>query len=283
MNGMRNVLAAGLLATAAATANAAIVINFPDFSNCSTLQLNGNAACTANVLRVTPAAFGQSGSAFAQTIVPLGPGNAFSTYFAFRIANNFGSDGDGPGADGITFTVQPNSNTAGGGGGGIGYSGIPNSVAVEFDTWDNGVGFGDPNGNHVGVDLNGNIASVIAVPVATRLNDGNVWYAWVDYNGTVLEARLSQTNARPAAATISYTVNLATVIGTTQAFVGFTSGTGAAYADHDVLAWTFDNSYAPIGGAPPAAAAEIPTLSHAALALVALLLAVFAGGRLRRR
>lgn len=276
--------AIGALAIASTVANAAIVINFPNFSNCSTLQLNGNAACTSNVLRVTPATFSQSGSTFSQASIPLGPGNTFSTFFSFRITNNGGSgDGDGLGADGITFTVQPVASTAGGGGGGIGYQGIVNSVAVEFDTWNNGAGFGDPDGNHVGVDLNGSIVSVVAVPVSPRMNDGNVWYAWVDYNGTTLEVRLSQSSARPATPTISYAVNLATVIGTSQAFVGFTSGTGAAFADHDILTWTFDNTYAPIGAPVQASTAAIPTLSHVALALVALLLAAFAGGRLRRR
>ncbi|GIK87309.1 MAG: IPTL-CTERM sorting domain-containing protein [Burkholderiales bacterium] len=269
-----------LAVLAAPAANGAIVINFPDFSNCATLQLNANAACTANVLRVTPALGGQSGSAFSQTLIPLGAGNSFSTYFAFRITDNSGNDGDGPGADGITFTVQPNASTAGGAGGGIGYLGIPNSVAVEFDTWDNGIGAGDPNGNHVGVDLNGSVASVVTVPIATRLNDGNVWYAWIDYNGSVLELRLSQVNTRPVAPTLSHAVNLATVLGTTQAFVGFTSGTGAAWANHDVLTWTFDNSFAPIGAAP---AAAIPTLSHVALAALALLLVAFGARGLRRR
>lgn len=278
--------ALALLATMlAANVHAAIVINFPNFSNCATLQLNGNAACVSNVLRVTPATFGQAGSAFSQSIIPLGPGNTFSTFFSFRFTNNFGSDNDGPGADGITFTVQPNSNTAGGAGGGIGYAGIPNSVAVEFDTWNNGVVLGDPDGNHVGVDLNGSIASVITVPIATRMNDGNVWYAWIDYNGSVLELRLSQTNVRPVAATMSYAVNLTTVIGTTQAFVGFTSGTGAAYADHDVLSWVFDNTFNPIGGAPgaPPVASDIPALSGIALLLSALALGALGMRSLRRR
>lgn len=281
----RLILNAGfaLACLAPAVASAAIVINFPNFANCAPLQLNGNAACTANVLRVTPATFSQSGSAFAQAVVPLGPGNTFSTFFSFRIANNGGSgDGDGLGADGITFTLQPNASTAGGGGGGIGYQGIPNSVAVEFDTWNNGLGAGDPDGNHVGVDLNGSVASVVTVPIATRLNDGNIWYAWVDYNGSVLEARVSQSNSRPAAPTVTHTVNLGAVIGATQAFVGFTSGTGAAYADHDILTWVFDNTYTPIGGTPTSAAA-IPTLSHAALALMGLIVAAFAGFRLGRR
>lgn len=272
-----------LLATAfALPAEAANVINYPIFASCAGLQLNGNAACTSNVLRVTPATFSQSGSAFSQTIIPLGSGNAFSTYFEFRISNSGGAgDSDGLGADGLTFTVQPNAATAGGGGGGIGYSGIPNSVAVEFDTWDNGAGAGDPNGNHVGVDTNGSVFSLVTVPIPTRLNDGGVRYAWIDYNGTVLELRLSQSSTRPATPTLSHTINLVTVIGTTQAYVGFTSGTGAAFGDHDVLTWQFDNTFNPFG----AASTEIPTLSPLALALIASLMA-FAGAfalRGRRR
>lgn len=269
---------------ASSAASAAIVINFPNFSSCAGLQINANAACVSNVLRVTPATGSQAGSAFSQTSIPLGPGNAFSTFFAFRITNSGGiGDGDGPGADGITFTVQPNAATAGGGGGGIGYAGIPNSVAVEFDTFNNGTGAGDPDGNHVGVDLNGSLASVVAVPIPGRMNDGNVWYAWVDYNGTVLELRLSNTQQRPATATLTHTVNLASIIGGAQAFVGFTSGTGAAWGDHDILSWQFDNTFNPIGGPPPTSTAAIPTLSDATLALTALLLAGLATVALRRR
>jgi hypothetical protein len=267
------------------TASAVIVINFPNFSNCATLQLNGNAACTSNVLRVTPAQFSQAGSAFSQLLIPLGPGNTFSTFFAFQMTGSGGSsDGDGLGADGLTFTVQPNANTAGGAGGGIGYQGILNSVAVEFDTWNNGAGFGDPDGNHVGVDLNGSITSVATASIGTRLNNGAIWFAWIDYNGSVLELRLNQANVRPAAPTLTHAVNLATVIGTTQAFVGFTSGTGAAFANHDILTWVFDNSFNPIGGGPAATqAADIPTLSDFALILSALLLAAMGMRAVGRR
>ena len=41
-----------------------------------------------------------------------------------------------------------------GAGGGIGYSDIPRSLGIEYDTWFNGE-LGDPNGNHVGIDLGG--------------------------------------------------------------------------------------------------------------------------------
>lgn len=274
------VFALTIAALCAVPGHAATIFNFTDFSSCTGLQVNGNAACTGGVLRVTPAIGSQSGSAFSTTLIPLGTGASFSTFFTFRIsASGGGADVDGLGADGIVFVVQPVASTVGGGGGGIGYSGIPTSLGVEFDTWDNGIGAGDPNGNHVGVDLNGSVASVVTALIPTRMNDGNIWYAWIDYNGAVLELRLSQTSTRPATPTLSYAVNLAAVLGTTQAYVGFTSGTGAAWGNHDILTWQFDNAFGPIG----AAATGVPTLSDFALALAALLVAGAGLVALRKR
>ena len=252
--------------------HAAIIFNFPNFSSCAGLQINGNAACTGGVLRVTPATFSQSGSAFSTVPVSLGAGASFSTLFSFQITASGGSaDSDGLGADGIVFVVQPVANNVGGGGGGIGYQGIPTSLGVEFDTWNNGLP-GDPDGNHIGVDLNGSVTSVTTTPIAARINDGSVWYSWIDYDGSVLEVRLSQTNVRPATATMSYTVNLASVLGTTTAFVGFTSGTGAAFGNHDILTWQFDDVFAPIG---------VPVLPSLAFGLLALLLAAAGFSALR--
>ena len=79
----------------------------------------------------------------------FGANVSFSTVFSFEILSRGGLAG---GADGLTFTVQTNANNVGGIGGGLGYQGIGNSVAVEFDTYDNGE-FG--GSNHVGIDVNG--------------------------------------------------------------------------------------------------------------------------------
>ncbi|MBP8295645.1 MAG: hypothetical protein KAX84_06025 [Burkholderiales bacterium] len=263
-----------------AQSHAATIFNFADFSNCASLQVNGDAACTGGVLRVTPALFDQSGSAFSTALIPLGAGAQFSTSFSFRMTGNDGDDNDGAGADGIVFAVQPVASTVGGSGGGIGYDGIPTSLGVEFDTWNNGPGFGDPDGNHVGIDLNGSIVSVQTVSIPTRMNDGNVWYAWVDYDGSTLEVRLAQANIRPLSPTLSYAVDLASILGTTQAYVGFTSGTGSAWENHDILTWRFDDTFAPIGVAQTV---NVPALSGGALLLVALLAAMAGAYAIRRR
>ncbi|OGT20426.1 MAG: hypothetical protein A2V90_08960 [Gammaproteobacteria bacterium RBG_16_57_12] len=252
---------AALLLSAIQPAGATTIL-FTDFSSSAGLQINGNAAApvtddaSRKVLRLTPALGGQSGSAFSTSAVSLAADASFSSAFRFRIYNSGGiCDGDGCGADGIVFTVQTVSNTAGGAGGGIGYSGLGNSVGIEFDTWNNG-GWDEFNGNHVGINLSGNIDSVLQANLSTgagnvdRMNNGAIWTSWVDYNGATdtLEVRLAQGEgaSRPISALLSHTVDLTTILGTTNAFVGFTSGTGAAYGNHDILAWQFNSSFDPI-------------------------------------
>lgn len=241
------------LAAAASSASATTIV-YNDFSNTAGLQLNGNAAAAVdsssrNVLRVTPSTMSQSGSAFSTSAVTLASDVSFSTKFTFNLNNQFNS-----GADGLVFAVQTVSNTAGGAGGGIGYSGLNNSVGIEFDNWDNG-GWDDYSGNHIGIDINGNIDSVVQTEAPVNLDSGQDIYAWVDYNGATdsLEVRVSNVNVRPDAATLSYTIDLASVLGTPDAFVGFTSGTGWAGANHDVISWEFRDTYAPVDVPEPAA------------------------------
>ncbi|MFC1751394.1 PEP-CTERM sorting domain-containing protein, partial [Pseudomonadota bacterium] len=245
-------------------------ILYNDFSDVSGLTLNGSAAALTpnadNNLRLTSTT-GQSASAFSTSSISLASDVSFSTAFSFNISNPSGiSDGDGQGADGLTFTLQTNSNTAGGGGGGIGYSGITNSFAVEFDTWNNG-GWDDHNGNHVGINLGGNIDSVLQTGIATRMNNSQDWFSWIDYNGVtdLLEVRLAQVDLRPTTALLAYTVDLTGVLGSTNAFAGFTSGTGGAGGQHDILDWQFNSEYKPI-----TTVGEVPSPAPLALMLAGM-------------
>ncbi|WP_013325527.1 Calx-beta domain-containing protein [Gloeothece verrucosa] len=218
------------------------------------LTLNGVAKLTTGVNGISPVLrltdnLSQSGGAFVTNPISLADDVSFSTFFEFQISNPQGvSDLDGQGADGLVFVIQTIANNVGGGGGGIGYEGINKSLGIEFDTFNNG-GIDDNSGNHVGINLNGNIDSVALQPIPTRLNNGNVWRAWVDYNGStnILEVRLAQTNQRPVDPLLTYSVDLLTVLGQKNAFIGFTSGTGAASGIHDILDWKFNTSYNPIG------------------------------------
>ncbi len=253
--GLLVVLTLGLVGRA----SAASTVTFSDFTaaNLGLLQLNGDTAGlnpnSDDVLRLTTNVGGQAGSAFLKDAISLAGDASFSTAFQFRIS----SPGNG-GADGLVFVVQTNSNTAGGGGGGIGYLGIDDSVGIEFDNWDNGSIDGN-SANHVGINLNGIIASDPLADVSGlgQLENGNIWYAWVDYDGTTLEVRLSTTSTRPGSALLTKTVDLVNVLGTTVAFIGFTSGTGGANAKHDILAWSFTNDFDPIVDPLPAPGAPL--------------------------
>ncbi len=264
-----------LLAFLLPEARAATVLNFPDFSRTAGLQLNGNAAQVGNALRIVPAAGNQAGSFFSTTPVTLTAQVSFSTFFSFRITNSGGlGDSDGAGADGLAFVVQTNSNSVGSFGGGLGYQGVTNSLGIEFDTYDNGPSSGDPNGNHVAIDTGGNLSPNLGVQtVATRMNDGNLWYAWVDYDGNLdaLEVRLSNSAARPASALVSATVDLTGVLGGTNAFVGFTSATGSGFGNHDIVSWEFRDDFAPITQPPtnavPEGGSTLATLSLGLLGL----------------
>lgn len=247
----------------------ALDIDFADFGSVAGLQLNGDAAQVGNVLRLVPASSYQSGSAFSTVPLSLNNLSSFSTYFSFKLSNPGGIiDNDGIGADGLVFVVQTLANNVGGAGGGLGYSGIQKSVGVEFDTWNNGMGLGDPDGNHVAVDFNGDLSPAYGTTsIPTRMNDGQVWHAWVDYEGASgsLEVRLSGAPIRPPVPLIDLNVDLGAILGQPDAFVGFTAGTGAAWGDHDVLSWKFASDYLPIG--IPDQGAALPALMLGCLGL----------------
>lgn len=250
----------------AGPAGAATVISYPDFSSTAGLQLNGATTVVGNELRLTPPSTGQGGSVFSTSTVSLASGASFSTFFQFRFTSPGVSDGLGTGADGITFMLQTNSNSVGGAGGGLGYQGIGNSVAIEFDTWNNGAG-DNFSSNHVGIDVNGSLSSIALAEVIDDMNNGAIWSAWIDYDSAsqLLEVRLAETASRPVAALLSANLDVANYLGSTNAYVGFSGATGSAWADQRILNWTLNDNYSPINDVPEPG--TLALLGAAALAL----------------
>ncbi len=179
----------------------------------------------------------QAGAGFLKQRLPLrrrGEKLSFSCRVRFRIHGLRGSDG----ADGLALLLLPEMGL-GGQGGGMGFFGLERGLAVEFDTWQNPE---DADGNHVGFQRDGSMSSAVARPWPEPLNGGQLWTAWLDYDGTraLLELRLSSDERRPSEAALRYGVDLVEALGCDEAVVGFSAGTGDAVNLHDVyeIRWT---------------------------------------------
>ncbi len=217
-------------------------ISFPDFSNAGGLSLLGSASTTAdNRLRLTPAIGGQSGAAW-YTAEKQFAGAAFETTFQFRLDENFDSPG---GSDGFVFLIQNTSPTyLSGGGGTLGYDGLTNSLAVEFDTFQNSE-VTDPSPSHISVHTNGtgangwsetlSIGSYNTAPVL--LDDAAVHTAKIAYTPGSMSIYLDDLTTPKLTVAVDLAESLALDAG--KAWVGFTAATGGGYQNHDILNWSY--------------------------------------------
>jgi len=219
-----------------------VIAEFDDFGDLSEWQLNGRASAIPNpvdvggtpVLRLLDGLGSQAASAFWTVPVSLDDGDrvSFSTEFRFRMSEPVNG-----GADGIVLLLATTPAAVGGMGGGIGYSGVDNSVGIEFDDWHNGCC--DPNANHAGIGIDGEVDTVIEMPLAINLDSGAVWTAWVDYDADTetLEVRANDTGVRPVDPLLSYQVDIVEVLGQSEAYFGFTSASGYASGNFDIYSW----------------------------------------------
>lgn len=167
---------------------------------------------------------------------------SFSTRFAFSIENvNPTSYGDG-----LAFFISHNNRTLGSPGG---YLGLVNSsqltknrfVAVEFDTRQD-LHFADPDGNHVGLDIDSLISIKTANPMlkAIDLKSGNVITAWIDYvnEQRKMEVFLSYSSFKPDQPILTVDVDLSDYLKDSM-FVGFSASTEGSTELHYIDNWTF--------------------------------------------
>jgi hypothetical protein len=228
------------VASGAYTIGAAPTIDFSHgFASVKGLTLNGSAVNSDDSrLQLTTGGELQAGSAFWNTAVNI---QSFSSNFTFQLS------GSAPLADGITFTIQSDSPTAlGPPGGGLGYGpsypdittgGIPHSIAVKFDVFNNAGEGSDSTGLYV----NGASPTTPAVDLTKSgiiLSSGDTITANLTYDGTTLQLTLSDP-VNGASYVGRFAINISNTIGSTTAFVGFTGGTGSLIASQKILTWTF--------------------------------------------
>jgi hypothetical protein len=217
-------------------------------------------------LQLTDGGFSEAGSGFTNTPLQI---DTFHTTFTFRL-----HDGTDPRADGFTFIIQRNSPTAlGPGGGGLAYGadnpaglgGIPNSVAIKFDLFNNAgegtnstgifTGGRSPTIRQPGLDPSFPDMSVnlSAAPYLDpegnpiiNINDQALKQVDLDYDLTTKTLVEKITNLQVAGnpfVIITYTnVDIPGLVGNDIAFVGFGGGTGGLAVVQDVRTWTYTGS-----------------------------------------
>ncbi len=219
------------------------------------LGINGE-----TILRLTPAKADRTGSAYYGTTVAVEGG--FETVFDFRISRpGKPADIEGErGADGFAFIIQnEGANAYGGRGPDKGYGGIMNAVVVDFDIYKNEED-GDPNGNHVSVQVSKGGGPVHAdenyrlalassdtfpdMPVDFITNEQGFHTARVVYTPGTDGAKGQlmvwiDDMAEPMVAELNLQDYLNSNDGT--AYVGFTASTNPNYgwASFDILNWMF--------------------------------------------
>ncbi|PAY17842.1 hypothetical protein CKO51_19305 [Rhodopirellula sp. SM50] len=201
-------------------------IDYVNFSDVSDLNLVGHATKTAdNRIRLTDAGLRQ-GSVWHKTKQSVS--TSFETQFDFVLD---------PNAHGLVFVIQNTRPEMLGGG--AGFDGIPNSLAVEFDTKMQS-NQNDPNDNHVSIQSRGlehNSADhEFSLGTATSLsdmNDGQSHTAMIRYASGVLSVFVDDLASPILSASVDINELLDLDFG--QAWVGFTSGNNR----HEVLNWQF--------------------------------------------
>jgi hypothetical protein len=208
---------------------------YGDFSTGPILSYVGDAYPDLDGLVLTSADPAQAGAAWAV------PGRMQVTTpwvceFTFRLSGE---------SDGIAFVVQSDSPTAiGGGGSGLGYgsngpAGIPNSLAVEFDTFSFP---GEFPADHVSIQTNyadpnsaDDVFSLGWGEIPFDINDWSTHRATIVYDGLVLSVYLN--GALITSAPVDFEQGIAD--GNGEAYVGFTGSTGGIFARQVIRSWNF--------------------------------------------
>ncbi len=191
------------------------------------MRFNGSTDLDDFRLQLTNGGSNEAGSAFYATPVNI---QQFTTNFTFQLSN--------PSADGITFTIQNIGPTALGAiGGSLGYAGIPKSVAIKFDLFNNqGEGV-----DSTGLYTNGAVPTVPSINLAgtgINLHSGDFVNATLTYNGTTLTMTLTDAITL-ATWSQSFTINIPATVGANIAYVGFTGGSGGETSSQKILSWTY--------------------------------------------
>jgi Bacterial lectin/Caspase domain len=203
------------------------------------MALVGDATDLSDGFRLTPSEQYQSGAVW--SVERTNVQNPFTVEFRYKITKSYGGGTNGVrGADGFAFLIQNDGRCAiGSGGYGLGYDGIRNSLAVEFDLAQNQLQE-DPNPPHIGIHTRGNEPNstseqaAVVPPVATvSLTDRRPHTVRITYIPGRLAVYLDDTLELTAPVVLEDTIDLTDG----KAWIGLTAATGTFTAQHDVSAF----------------------------------------------
>lgn len=237
--------------------------SFSNITNATDLTLIDDALLDATVIRLTSDTVQLSiGRVFYPTKLAMRPTSnsssltSFSTSFVFSVLPDIASS---PGF-GLCFvlcnsTSPPNALASQ-------YFGLFTNatvpfvaplLAVEFDTGQN-TEFNEPDGNHIGIDLN-NVESAIIKPagyynssgglVPIQMRTGQNVRAWIEFDGTNFEFNVTVAPAnvsRPSLPTLTYRDPKIANYVSAEMFVGFSASKTQWIEARRVLAWSFSDT-----------------------------------------
>ncbi|MDQ1266734.1 MAG: hypothetical protein QG635_1886 [Bacteroidota bacterium] len=228
---------------------------YNDFSKFDGLNFVKSAFKVNNFIRLTGREPNISGAIWRTEPVPVGGG--FKSIFKFRFSGGFNdfNDGSAPGADGIAFVIQCGRNDICGlNGGGLGYMGLSNSIAIEYDVYKNDFDLNDPDGNHIAIfsnksetnssDHKSNALIAGTSDILLMLSDSSEFYSKIEYNPDTKNLKIYlDTNGqflKPALTVNDFIIeDYINLFQGSSAFVGLTAATGNSYQNQDILYWDY--------------------------------------------
>ena len=194
------------------------------------MVLHGSAALVGSTIRMTDGGAAESAVAWTAKKVSVG---TFTAAFTFQLPSST--------ADGFTFAIQndPKARWAmGGNSSELGYAGITKSVAIKFAMYSNST---KTAVSETGLLENGADPSTQSIDMSASkvsLHSGHILSVQLTYDGTTLKETVTDLSTG-AVFTHSYTVNLASILGSSTAYVGFTGSTGAFTSVQNMLTWSY--------------------------------------------
>ena len=128
----------------------------------------------------------------------------------------------------------------------LGFGSTIDSLAIEFDT-EKDDSVSDPNGNHIGLDLDGSATSVLTSTPSFSLSEYIVRRAWIDYSPTTTTIQVYVSNSdvtkKPSTPVFTSSVDVCSALNFNyyagKMYVGFTSGVWNYPGQTRIRSWCF--------------------------------------------